>query len=47
MSITPKIRQFKATSGNQTVQLSTISAGGYILQLITKDGQVYNQQVVK
>ena len=42
-----KIQQFKATAGSQTLHFSSIASGSYLLQLLTKDGQVYNQRMVK
>ena len=41
-----KIQQFKATAGSQTLNFSSIASGSYLLQLLTKDGQVYNQRMV-
>ena len=41
------IQQFKATEGNQTLHFASFSAGSYLLQLVTKDGQVFNQRVLR
>ncbi len=41
------VQQFRATEGNQTLHFASFSAGSYLLRLVTKDGQVFNQRVLR
>ncbi len=41
------VQKFNATEGNQTLHFASIAGGNYLLQLITKDGQVFNQRVMR
>lgn len=42
-----EVLQLKAISGNQNIDISSLSAGKYIIRLFTKDGQIYNGQFMK
>jgi hypothetical protein len=42
-----RMKTFKGTNGLQSLDIAVLGAGKYLLQLITVDGQAYNQQFIK
>jgi hypothetical protein len=42
-----RVKTTNVQNGNQNIEVSSLSSGVYILQLITADGEIFNKQFIK